>query len=129
MLPKEEANKLFGFGDVFTFPSITETQGIVIAEAMASGTPPIAVGEMGPVDLIHDGKDGYLTNLSVREFAEKTVKLLNDDIERAIFATEGLSRVEEFSNETSVSKLLSLYERVLSRKGTSGRDNQEAEAR
>lgn len=128
MLPKEEANKLFGFGDIFTFPSVTETQGIVIAEAMASGTPPVAVGEMGPLDLIHNGKDGYLTKLSIPDFVEKTVKLLNDDKARAIFATEGLSRVEEFSNETSVSKLLSLYERVLSRKGTSGRDKQEAEA-
>ena len=125
MLPKEEANKLFGFGDIFTFPSVTETQGIVIAEAMASGTPPVAVGEMGPVDLVHDGKDGYLTKLSVPDFVEKVVKLLKDVKTRAIFATEGLSRVEEFSNETSVSKLLSLYERVLSRKGTSGRDTQE----
>ena len=128
MLPKEEANKLFGFGNIFTFPSVTETQGIVIAEAMASGTPPVAVGKMGPVDLIHDGKDGYLTKLSIPDFVEKVVTLLKDDKKRAIFATEGLSRVEEFSNETSVSKLLSLYERVLGRKGTSGRDTQEAEA-
>jgi glycosyltransferase involved in cell wall biosynthesis len=128
MLPKEEANKLFGFGDVFTFPSVTETQGIVVVEAMASGTPPVAVGEMGPIDLIHDGKDGYLTKLSVPDFVEKTVILLKDDKKRAIFATEGKSRVEEFSNETSVSKLLSLYERVLSRKGTSDRDTQEADA-
>lgn len=55
MLPKEEANKLFGMADIFTFPSYTETQGIVITEAMASGTPPVAVNKMGPVDLIRNG--------------------------------------------------------------------------
>lgn len=115
MLPKEEANKLFGLGDVFTFPSYTETQGIVIAEAMAAGTPPVAVGKMGPIDLIHDGKDGFLTKLSVDDFVEKTVRLLKDDKLQKIFATEGKSRVEEFSNETSVSKLISLYEKVLDR--------------
>jgi 1,2-diacylglycerol 3-alpha-glucosyltransferase len=36
MLPKEEANKIFGLADIFTFPSHTETQGIVIIEAMAA---------------------------------------------------------------------------------------------
>jgi glycosyltransferase involved in cell wall biosynthesis len=114
MLPKIEANKLFGFGDIFTFPSYTETQGIVIAEAMASGTPPVAVGKMGPLDLVHDGKDGYLTKLSISDFSEKVLKLLHDDKMRDIFAMEGLKRVEEFSNETSVTKLISLYEKVLS---------------
>jgi len=124
MLAKEDANTIFGLGDVFTFPSYTETQGIVIAEAMAAGTPPVAVGKMGPLDLIHDGKDGYLTKLSVDEFAQKAVKLLNDDKKRAIFATEGLRRVEEFSNETSVSKLISLYEKVLAKVNSTGRDTQ-----
>lgn len=127
MLPKIEANKLFGFGDIFTFPSYTETQGIVIAEAMAAETPPVAVGKMGPLDLVHDGKDGYLTKLSISDFVEKVVKLLKDDKLREIFATEGKSRVEEFSNETSVTKLISLYEKVLSRSDSPVRDNLEAE--
>lgn len=122
MVPKEEANLLFGFGDVFTFPSYTETQGIVIAEAMAAGTPPVAVGKMGPLDLIHDDKDGYLTKLSVSDFVEKAVKLLKDDKLREIFATEGKRRTGEFSNETSVSKLISLYEKVLDRKDSHVRD-------
>ena len=127
MLPKEEANILFGFGDVFTFPSVTETQGIVIAEAMAAGTPPVAVGKMGPLDLIHNGKDGYLTKLSISDFTEKVLKLLQDDKRRDIFATEGKSRVEEFSNETSVTKLISLYEKVLDRKSSIAQDTLEAE--
>jgi glycosyltransferase involved in cell wall biosynthesis len=127
MLPKEETNKLFGFGDVFTFPSYTETQGIVIAEAMAAGTPPVAVGKMGPLDLIHDGKDGYLTKLSISDFSEKVIKLLQDDKLHDIFVTEGLKRVAEFSNEASVSKLISLYEKVLDRANSSVQDTLEAE--
>lgn len=116
MLPKEEANKMFGIADLFVFPSYTETQGIVVAEAMAAGTPPVAINKMGPTDLIHDGKDGFLTKLSISDFTEKVLKLLQDDKLRDKFATEGLSRVEEFSNETSASKLISLYERVLKEK-------------
>lgn len=116
MVPKEEANKIFGMADIFTFPSYTETQGIVVAEAMASGTPPVAVGKMGPIDLIHDGEDGYLTKLSVSDFVDKTLKLLRDDELREKFGRAGLARVSEFSNETSTTKLISLYERILASK-------------
>lgn len=116
MLPKEEANKAFGLADLFTFPSYTETQGIVVAEAMASGTPPVAVGKMGPTDLIHDGKDGYLTKLNIKDFVDKTVKLLKDDELREKFAKEGLSRVDEFSTETSVDDMLKIYEKVVREK-------------
>lgn len=127
MLPKAEANKMFGFGYVFTFPSFTETQGIVVGEAMASGTPPVAVGKMGPTDLIHDGKDGFLTKLSISDFTNKVVKLLKDQKLHDMFVMEGLSRVEEFSNETSVRRLISLYEKVIGRSDSKAREALEAE--
>ena len=107
---------MFGLADIFTFPSHTETQGIVIAEAMAAGTPPVAVNIMGPTELIHDGEDGYLVKNNVADFSEHVLKLLTDDKLRDKFATEGLRRVEEFSNETSVLKLISLYEKVIEKK-------------
>ncbi|MCL5410666.1 MAG: glycosyltransferase family 4 protein [Patescibacteria group bacterium] len=116
MLPKEDANKAFGMADLFTFPSYTETQGIVVAEAMASGTPPVAVGKMGPTDLIHDGKDGFLTKLEIKDFVDKTLKLLEDDELREKFAKEGLSRIDEFSTETSVRELLKIYEKAIDKK-------------
>lgn len=116
MVPKEEANELFGMADIFTFPSITETQGIVVAEAMASGTPPVAVGRMGPTDLINDGEDGYLTKLNIQDFSEKVLKLLKNDTLRKHFAEKGLERVDEFSTETSTNKLIKLYEKVIEKK-------------
>lgn len=122
MVPKEEANKLFGFGDVFTFPSYTETQGIVVAEAMAAGTPPVAVSRMGPTDLIKNGRDGYLTKLEVADFTEKVLKLLQDEKLHDKMAKAGIERVEEFSNQTSVTKLVLLYEKVLHRFNSKARD-------
>lgn len=113
MVPKEEANEIFGMADIFTFPSITETQGIVIAEAMAAGTPPVAVGKMGPVDLIHDGEDGFLTKLEVTDFAEKILILLRSNKKREEFAQAGILRVDEFSTKTQTKKLIALYESLL----------------
>ena len=113
MVPKSEANKFFGMADLFVFPSITETQGIVIAEAMASGTPPVAVGIMGPVDLIKDGKDGYLTKLDIDDFVGKTLDLLENDKKREEFAHNSLLRIDEFSIETSAKKMIKIYKRFL----------------
>lgn len=113
MLSKEEANKYFGMADLFVFPSITETQGIVIAEAMASGTPPVAVGQMGPVDLIHNGEDGYLVKNNMDDFSGRIIELLKDDKKREEFAQNGLLRIDEFSIKISANKLLKLYKKLI----------------
>jgi len=115
MLPKEETNKIFGMADIFSYPSYTETQGIVVAEAMACGTVPVAVNKMGPTDLIHDGEDGYLTKLTMSDFSEKLLKLLKDDKLRAKFAENGLKRIEEFSVKTSVDQMEALYKSLLNK--------------
>lgn len=112
MLPKEEANKIFGMADIFSYPSYTETQGIVVAEAMASGTVPVAVNKMGPTDLIHDGEDGYLTKLTISDFSDKILRILKDDKLRAKFAENGLKRIEEFSIKTSVDQIEALYKKI-----------------
>ena len=47
-------------GDVFVFPSLTDTYGIVMLEAMACGLPVAAFPVTGPVDVIQNGVTGYL---------------------------------------------------------------------
>ena len=46
--------------DVFCFPSKTDTFGIVMIEALANGLPVAAYRVTGPVDIVEDGKTGYL---------------------------------------------------------------------
>jgi len=48
--------------DVFVFPSRTDTFGLVMAEAMACGTPVAAFPVRGPVDVIKDPAAGVLDN-------------------------------------------------------------------
>lgn len=46
--------------DVFVFPSRTDTFGLVLIEAMASGTPVAAYPVVGPIDVIKDARAGVL---------------------------------------------------------------------
>lgn len=112
--PKEIANRFFGVGDIFVFPSTTETQGIVIAEAMAAGVPAVAINKMGPTDIIQDGKDGYLVNLKIDEFTDKIKKLLEDENLRKKMGQEARKNVEQFSTKATAQKMEKLYERLTS---------------
>lgn len=60
-LPDEELARWYAAADVFVFPSLTDTFGNVMLEALASGTPVAAHGVTGPVDFIQDGITGCLS--------------------------------------------------------------------
>jgi len=65
--------------DVFVFASTTETQGLVLLEAMSVGTPVVAVNEMGARDIISDHRGGFASHLDIPEFTSHVKKLLSDD--------------------------------------------------
>jgi glycosyltransferase involved in cell wall biosynthesis len=56
----EELSQAFASADAFVFPSITETLGLVILEAMASGIPVIAAKSGPTLEQIEEGKTGFL---------------------------------------------------------------------
>src|SRR6185369_7395609 len=71
--------KVYTDADVFTFASRTETQGLVLLEALASGVPVVAVNDEAFDNVILIGKNGYLVKQDTKMFAEKTLDLLNND--------------------------------------------------
>jgi 1,2-diacylglycerol 3-alpha-glucosyltransferase/glucuronosyltransferase len=104
----EDLAECFASADVFVMPSRTETFGIVILEAMASGLPVAAFPVTGPIDLITPGKTGImsedlaqaakdalqLSRDGVREKAleyswEAAARLFVSNIESALFAKQG----------------------------------------
>lgn len=65
--------------DAFLFSSKSETQGIVILEAMAAGNPVIAVKASGVEDMVVNGLNGYMTEENPILWAEKIVTLMLDE--------------------------------------------------
>ena len=56
----EELAQHYASADVFVFPSRTDTFGLVLLEAMASGVPVAAYPVTGPIDIVERGVSGYL---------------------------------------------------------------------
>lgn len=70
----ERVNELFGGAKAYLFP-IEEDFGIVMVEALAAGTPVIAYGKGGSLDIIEDGKSGVT-------FTPRTTDAMIDAIRR-----------------------------------------------
>ena len=76
-VPNEEIRDYQFASDAFLFTSKSETQGIVLLEAMASGSPVVALKASGVVDVVRNGFNGYMTEESVAEWVmavRKTVE-------------------------------------------------------
>jgi len=78
-LPYPEAMGHYYLGDIFVFSSLTETQGLVVAEAKAAGLPVVALFAGALVGTIRSGFDGYLVNRNMSSFCEHVLRLLKDD--------------------------------------------------
>jgi len=60
--PQDVLLKLYREADLFLFPSTSDTQGLVLAEAMAGGTPVVAVDGPGQRDIVKNGVNGFIVD-------------------------------------------------------------------
>ncbi len=62
VLPQDKLAEVYSKADVFVFPSLTDTFGLVMVEAMACGLPVAAYPVAGPIDVVGTSKAGVLSN-------------------------------------------------------------------
>jgi glycosyltransferase involved in cell wall biosynthesis len=95
-LPREYAR-----ADVFVLPSLEDTFGVVVVEAMASGTPVICSPLAGVSAYLQNGRDAFIVDPNDPDLlAERIVDLLDDEALRARFAGRGREIAEQFEAES-----------------------------
>ncbi len=119
-VPHEEVADCLAAGDLFVYASTTDTQAIVVAEALAAGLPAVAVRAFGPAEVIVDGESGVLVEEDEGRFASEVVRLLNDEGERARMSARARERARHFSPKVCCDKLLEVYSKALSGRGEEG---------
>lgn len=107
--------------DMFVFASTSETQGLVISEAMAAGLPIVAVADLAIADMVRNGVNGTLVRPDEGWMASAIDQLLADDDLRRRMAAESARLAEELSIEHQTERLVALYEQVLRRKRAEAR--------
>jgi glycosyltransferase involved in cell wall biosynthesis len=71
-----ELNACYQSADIFVFASKSETQGLVLLEAMAQGTPVVAIAELGTASILVEGQGARIATDNVTEFADKVHGLI-----------------------------------------------------
>lgn len=96
-------------GDVFVFASRTETQGLVLLEAMALGTPVVSTAVMGTRDILEPGKGALVAEDNLPDFSDKVVKLLNNSELRNQLGEEAKQYAATWSAPALAGKMQELY--------------------
>ncbi len=98
--------------DVFAFASTSETQGMVVAEAMAAGLPVVALNASGVREVVRDGENGFLlpADAPPSAFAAALDRLVSDKELRARFSRGAQASSRLFSRERSAARAIAFYE-------------------
>jgi len=111
-MPRERLSDYYAAADVFVYPSNTDTQALVLVEAMCLGLPCVAVRAFGPAEVVTDGESGLLVEFNADALGDAVVRLVRDPDLRSRLATGAKQRAEDFSPVAMCDRLLSVYRRA-----------------
>ena len=99
-------------GDIFVFASPTETQGLVLIEAMALGVPIVSTAVMGTATVLERARSARISAENVAEFAGHVSQLLRSPEERRRLSAAGPVDAEAWSAPALMQRVVDLYHRL-----------------
>jgi glycosyltransferase involved in cell wall biosynthesis len=99
----------YAAADAFVFASRTETQGLVLLEAMAQGAPIVSTAELGTRSILLPGSGALVVAEDEAAFAAAVVRLLSEPALRAELRERGRSYARAWSSATMARRLGEIY--------------------
>ena len=96
-------------GDAFVFASPTETQGLVLIEAMALGVPIVSTAVMGTATVLRDAHSALVAKEDVDDFAAAVSRVLSSPELRATLSAAGPADARQWSSDVLMAKVEALY--------------------
>ena len=95
---QEELPEYYSNSKLLLFPTKIDAWGIIVNEAMASGTPVLTTPYAGVInDLLIDGKNGYILDFNVDKWVNKIENILNNQTLWETLSMNAKNRVQEFN--------------------------------
>jgi 1,2-diacylglycerol 3-alpha-glucosyltransferase len=110
-----ELNNCYCAADIFVFSSRTETQGLVLLEAMAQGVPVVSTAEMGTKDVLREGAGVWIAREEVEEFSGKIIKMLRDNDARTQLGIAAREYALGWSARRQAERMLDFYQNVIAK--------------
>jgi 1,2-diacylglycerol 3-alpha-glucosyltransferase len=110
----------YAAAEVFVFASRTETQGLVLLEAMAQGAPVVSTAELGTRSILVPGSGALVVPEERGAFAAAVVRALEDRELQQELAQRGRSYARGWSSSAMAGRLTELYGTLRSAPGAAG---------
>jgi len=110
----------YAAADVFVFASRTETQGLVLLEAMSAGLPVVALAEMGTIDILAAERGALVPDGNPYAFSLALAQVLLDDVLRKRLVAEAKAYAAEWSSEALAGRMAILYRQIVARHAEDG---------
>ncbi len=112
-----ELNACYKAADIFVFASKSETQGLVLLEAMAQGTPVVAIAELGTASILVEGEGAMIAADDETEFAHQVHALLVNPVHREHLGERARAYVHSnWSATTQAERMLRFYAEIIAKK-------------
>lgn len=108
-----EIPAFYAAADVFVFPSLSETQGLVLAEAFAAGVPVVALDNPQTRDVFGEHLAGEIVS-DARSMAAAALELITNEDRRALAMTHAKTAAAAFDARATAGRVLAIYEAVVS---------------
>jgi 1,2-diacylglycerol 3-alpha-glucosyltransferase len=112
-LPRQQVVHCYASSDLLVFPSLSDTQGLVIGEAKAVGVPVVAMRAFGPAEMVNHDEDGLLTDVSLPAFTKAIIKLLKDKELYARMSKQSLINAPLISSALCSTRMLEVYQELI----------------
>jgi 1,2-diacylglycerol 3-alpha-glucosyltransferase len=117
-VPHEQLPSYYAAADAFMFPSVTETQGLVLAEAFCAGLPVVAIDNPQTRDVFGTHLAGALV-ADAEGMANALYSLLTDPAQRSAASAHARTAAAAFDAQATAGRVLAVYQAVLAnRAGT-----------
>jgi len=112
-MERRELALVYTIAEIFVFPSLTDTQGLVTLEAMLSGTPVVAIGALGTLQVMGGDNGGFMVKDNAGEFTARVLDLLGDPELRRRKSMEAKMHARSWSIEELTKRLVVFYETTI----------------
>ena len=110
----DDLPQVYRTATVFTITSKTETQRIVVMEAMASGLPVVAVRAGAIPELVKHGKNGYIYEPDDKESVARGIaRILSDNDLREKLSEDAARRIQKHDISHTLTQIEDIYNTVL----------------
>ncbi|MBL8060263.1 MAG: glycosyltransferase [Chthonomonas sp.] len=123
---RHQVDAYYELADIFIFASMTETQGLVIQEAMSYGLPSVVVQGGGASSAIENGVNGIIVGNDATQLSNAVVSLLEDEGYYSAISKEASRSARTYSTRDMTEDVLTVYDQAIHGVKRRSRDTQPA---